>query len=156
MTVVTFSHRNLVILMVGAAAACARAPRVAVSPAPDAPEATIEQFLAAVADTNLGRMAELWGTERGPSTVTNRSSQQVQTQILTIMQRLLQSDEHRVIGSATSQNRPNQRVLQVELERRGRRFVVPFTMVATRTGGWLVLQVGLDAAMPAPAGRTSP
>lgn len=156
LTVVNFSSRNLVILMLGAAAACGGRPSVTVSPAPDAPEATVEQFLAAVRGADLGRMAELWGTERGPSTVTNRSGPRARQQQLTIMQRLLQNDEHRVVRSETPQSQPNGRILHVELGRDGRRFVVPFTLVIARSGGWLITGIGLDAAIPPATGRNQP
>lgn len=154
MTVVTFSHRNLVILMLGAAAACGGRSPATVTPAPDAPEATVEQFLAAVREADLGRMGDLWGTERGPSVLTVPPRQRQQR--LTIMQRVLQNDEHRVLGSAAPPSRPDRRVLQVELVRDGRRFVVPFTLVLARTGGWLILEVGIDAAIPPATGRSSP
>lgn len=154
MTVVTFTHRNLVILMVGAVTACGGRAAVTVTPAPAAPEATVEQFLAAVADTNLGRMAELWGDQRGPSTMHVPERQRQQR--LTIMQRVLRNDEHRVVGTEIPQAQPNRRILQVEMVRDGRRFVVPFTLVIARTGGWLINDIGYEAAIAPPSGRTSP
>lgn len=156
MTLVTFSHRNLVILMLGAVAACGGRTPATLSPAPDAPEATVEQFLAAVREADLGRMAELWGDERGPSIVSSRGSPRARQQRLTIMQRVLQNDEHRVVRTETPASRPNWRVLHVELVREGRRFVVPFTLVIARTGGWLIQNVGIEAAIPPATGRSSP
>lgn len=72
------------------------------------------------------------------------------------MQRVLQNDEHRVVGTAVPPSRPDRRVLQVELVREGRRFVVPFTLVMARTGGWLILDVDIAAAIPPATGRSSP
>ena len=154
MTAVTFTHRNLVILMFGAATACGGRPAVTVAPAPATPEATVEQFLAAAADTNLERMGDLWGTARGPSVLTIPSQERQRR--LAIMQRVLRNDEHRVVASEASPTRPDRRVLRVELVRDGQRFLVPFTLVIARTGGWLINEIGLDAAIPAPSGRTSP
>src|SRR5437773_802481 len=36
--------------------------------APQSPQETLAQFMAAVKDNNLGRMGALWGSERGPAT----------------------------------------------------------------------------------------
>lgn len=154
MAVVTFWRRNLVILMLGTAAACRGHIAATVSPAPAAPEATVEQFLAAVRDADLGRMGDLWGTERGPSTATMR--REVRQQRLTIMQRVLQNDEFRVVGTEAPQSRPDRRILQVEMVRGGRHFVVPFTLVMARTGGWLITAIGLDAAIGPATGPGSP
>lgn len=150
----TFARRNLVILTFGTVVACGGRPPVVVAPAPAAPEATVEQFLVAVRDADLGRMAELWGDQRGPSTLNVPQQQRVQR--LTIMQRVLQNDEHRVVGTQTPQSQPNRRILQVEMTRDGRRFVVPFTLVIARTGGWLINDIGYEAAIAPPAGRSSP
>lgn len=145
MTLVDSAHRLAVALLVVAAAACA-GRQAAPSPAPSAPEVTVAQFLAATNANDLDRMASLWGDERGPSNVTNVIPRDERTRRLRIMQTLLTSDEHRVTG--VREDSREERVLQVELVRGSNRFVVPFTVVAARTGGWLIRDVGLEAAMP--------
>jgi hypothetical protein len=144
---VAFTHRNLAILMLAAGACSVRSP-VVVSPAPSTPEATVAEFLAAVNAADLGRMAELWGTEQGPSTITNPNPPQVRQRQLTIMQRVLRNDEHRVLGMDPERSGPEGRVYNVELSRSGRRVSVPFTMVQARTGGWLIHAIDLQAAFP--------
>jgi hypothetical protein len=151
MAAVTFSHRHLVIAGLVTALACG-GQRVAVAPLPASPEATVEGFLAAVNDADLERMAGLWGDERGPSNVTNRIPRAQRLQRLTIMQRVLRHDNRRVVASDAANSR--EAVLRVELTQGTRRFTVPFTCVASRTGGWLVRDIGLEAAMPAASPRS--
>jgi hypothetical protein len=146
-----WSCRYLAIVMLGAAAACSsggQAPRAGLAPAPAEPESTLVAFLAAARAGDLGRMGELWGDERGPSTVTGVIPAEERQRRLTIMQRLLISDSHRWSGWAPSPTRLTRRVFQVELTREGRRATVPFTLAPSRRGGWLVAEIGLDAAVP--------
>ena len=142
MAAVTFSHRHLVILALSAAVACG-GQRPAAAPAPSAPSETVEQFLAAANASDLDRMGALWGDEHGP----NRSgSQNVRTQRLTIMQHLLHGESHEVV--ATDVTNPARPRLSVAITQGTRRFTVPFTLVQSRYGGWLVNEIGIDQAMP--------
>jgi hypothetical protein len=152
MAAVTFSHRHLVILALGAAFACG-GRHANVAPAPSAPAETVDQFLAAVNANDLDRMASLWGDARGPSNVVNAFPVTERNKRLTIMQRLLQSDAHQVVG--TDVGNPEQTRLSVLITVGTRRFAVPFTMVQSRYGGWLVKEIGLDAAMPTAGGRSN-
>lgn len=151
MAAVTFSHRHLIIAGLATALACG-GRHVEVAPLPASPEATVEGFLTAVNDADLERMAGLWGDERGPSNVTNRIPRAQRLQRLTIMQRLLRHDNRRVLGSEAPN--PREAVLQVELTQGTRHFTVPFTCVTSRAGGWLVRDIGLEAAMPAAGPRS--
>lgn len=146
MALVIPATRTIVVGAAALLAACGGRPAATV-PAPSAPEATVAQFIAAANANDLERMAALWGTERGPSTATNPNSPAVQRQQLQIMQRLLVCDEHRVTGAQTLVGEVERRQLMVELVRNGRRANVPFTLVQARTGGWLISEIGLDAAM---------
>ncbi|MGD0484917.1 MAG: hypothetical protein ABSB58_09760 [Gemmatimonadales bacterium] len=149
------SYRFLAILALASLSAChAGGPSPAVDLAPAAPEAAIQAFLAAVDSNALDRMAALWGTERGPSTVVIRNAQERERR-LAIMQRLLLHDAFQfVTGSAGPTPLPGRRVLFVELRRGDRRATVPFTVVAQRNGGWLVADIGLEAVMPLANPRT--
>jgi hypothetical protein len=137
------------LLVLAALAACrGQSPSAAPAPmAPGTPEETVRQFIAAANARDLDRMALLWGTERGPSTVTNPNSPTVRRQQLEIMQRNLVTDSHRVTNSETVADHDDQRRLMVELVRGSRRVNVAFTMVTPRSGGWLVLSFDLEAAM---------
>jgi hypothetical protein len=142
------SRRSLAIAALVSLAACRAAPVLVVAPAPATPEATVAAFLAAVDSNAADRMAALWGTDRGPSTVVIPNAQERDRRIA-IMRRLLQHDAYQIVpapGSVTV--RAGRRMLHVELTRGDRRAVVPFTLVALRSGGWLVEDIGLEAAMP--------
>ena len=118
------------------------------APAPATPEATVTAFLAAVDSNAADRMAALWGTDRGPSTVVIPNAQDRERRIA-IMQRMLRHDTFQIVpapGPLTV--REGRRVLHVELTRGDLRATVPFTLVALRSGGWLVEDIGLEAAMP--------
>ncbi len=146
MAVVTFSHRHLVILALGAAVACAHhAPLV---PLPATPAETIEAFLAAANASNLDRMAGLFGDERGPSNVTRRNSDVVRTQQMTIFQHLLHGEAHELVSTDVST--PERPKLSVAITQGTRRYTVPFTMIRARQGGWLVWAIDLAPAMPTP------
>jgi hypothetical protein len=96
----------------------------------------------AVADSNLARMASLWGTASGPASKT-RQPADWQRRII-IMQAYLRSDSFRLTGDAPQAD-PNRRDLQVELKRQTCSWTVPF--VAVKSGsGWLVTNVDLAAA----------
>lgn len=138
--------RRLLPFAIAALAACG-GRTVAVAPAPAAPEQTVSAFLAAVNANDLDRMALLWGTERGPSTVSNRNAPEVRHQQLVIMQRLLVADSFRVLGAEAVPGHEARR-LQILMMRGPRRATVPFTLVTARTGGWLIREIGLDLAMP--------
>src|SRR5579859_714273 len=144
MAVVTFSHRHLVILALGAAVACSH--QAPVAPLPATPAATIDAFLAAVNAADLDRMAGLFGDEHGPVSQTRRNSETVRTQQMTIFQRLLHGDAHEI--AATDATMPEKPKLSVAITQGTRRFTVPFTMVRARQGGWLVWQIDLTPAMP--------
>ena len=141
MTEVTFSHRHLVILGFAAALGCGGSPAPS-APVPVSPPQAVEQFLAAANAENLQRMGELWGDEHGP----NRSGpQNVRTQRLTIIQRLVRGEAHEIVATdATTPSRPK---LSVTITQGTRRFTVPFTL-AQWHGGWLVKEIGIDQAMP--------
>lgn len=149
------SNRFFAIVALASLSAChAGGSSPVVEPAPAAPETAIQAFLAAVDSNAVDRMAALWGTDRGPSTVVLRNAQDRERRIA-IMQRLLQHDAFQFVsGTAGPAPRPGRRVLYVELRRGDRRATVPFTVVGQRAGGWLVEDIGLEAVMPLANPRT--
>mgnify|MGYP007099594919 CR=1 FL=1 len=118
------------------------------TPAPATPELTVTAFLSAVDSNAVDRLAALWGTDRGPSTTVIRNVQERDRRI-TIMHRLLRHDTFRFVPAPERVTvREGRRMLYVELTRGDRRATVPFTLVPLRAGGWLVEDIGLEAAMP--------
>lgn len=148
MAFVTFSYRHLVIVGLAATVACGGGRTGGTSPAQGAatPEAALELFLAAINAADLDQMAMLWGDQRGPEGLTHTMTNETRMQRLTIMQRVLRSDNHQITQTDTSD--PAKRVLTVAMTQGTRRFAVPFTMVPMRAGGWIVNNIALDAAMP--------
>jgi hypothetical protein len=138
--------RHAAIVVAAFALAACRGRGAPIAPAPETPEQTVAQFLAAVNARELDRMALLWGTERGPSPVSNPNTPEVQRRQLEIMQRLLITESHRVVRNEPGTDIARRR-LTVELVRANRRVQVPFVLVHARTGGWLVQEIDLDAAM---------
>jgi hypothetical protein len=129
-------------------AACRAAPVLPVPPAQATPEATVTAFLSAVDSNASDRMAALWGTDRGPSTVVIPNALERDRRIA-IMHRLLQHDAFQFVPATTPvATRAGRRVLFVELTRGDHRATVPFTVAVLRTGGWIVEDIGLEAAMP--------
>jgi hypothetical protein len=144
MAVVTFSHRHMIILALGAALACRH--QAPVAPLPATPAETVEAFLAAVNASNQERMAGLFGDENGPVSSTRRNSDMVRTQQMTIFQRLLHGEAHEITATdLTTRDKPK---LSVMITQGTRRFTVPFTLIRARQGGWLVWQIDLTPAMP--------
>ena len=133
-------------------AACGGQPSSGVAPAPATPEATVTQFLTATNAGDLEAMGRLWGDEKGPVPANNETERQQRNQRLTIMQRLLRNDSHQI--TETSVADPARPVLTVAMSQGTRRFAVPFTLVQPRSGGWLITDIGLEAAMPAAGPRT--
>jgi hypothetical protein len=97
----------------------------------------------AVADSNLTKMAQLWGSAKGPAATTGEPAD-YQRRIL-IMQAYLRGAEYRIMSNDPAPDAPEQRLLQVELKREHCDKIIPFTVL--RAGNvWLVNKVYLGAA----------
>jgi hypothetical protein len=96
----------------------------------------------AVADSNLTKMAGLWGTANGPAAKTKQPPDYERR--IAIMQAYLRSDGFRVTSDIAEGE--NRRALQVELRRQTCTWSVPFVTVRTGDGSWLVTSVDLAAA----------
>jgi hypothetical protein len=99
--------------------------------------------MSAVADSNLAKMASLWGTANGPASKT-RQPPDWQRRIA-IMQAYLRNDSFRITSDRPDPD-DNRRAQQVEIKRRTCTWSVPFVSIKTRSGSWLVTQVDLAAA----------
>ena len=112
--------------------------------APSSPEATVDAFMNAVRANSLVAMGDLWGTDRGP--VRNYMAPDEVERRLSVMRIYLENEEYEILAPGAQMGMDEkQRVVRVQLTRRGCRPVVPFTV--TRFGnGWLVSNVDLAAA----------
>lgn len=109
------------------------------------PAAVAAAFMQAVADSNLTQMGALWGTSRGPAATTNSPPDWAQR--ITVIHAYLKGGTSRVLGEgdpALSKN--NRRQVLVELTRGGCTKTVPFTMLRTNDGAWIVGAIDLNAA----------
>lgn len=135
--------RNWKLLGLLAIAACTKT--VVQQPGPSGGPALVAgAFMQAVADSNLTQMGSLWGTDRGPAATTNNPSNWLQR--VAVMQAYLKGGTHRVIGEEAGAAKAGRRQINVEINRDGCSKTVPFTMVLTKQGSWLVNRVELEAA----------
>jgi hypothetical protein len=111
-------------------------------PATSAAEA-VQSFMRAVADSNLDKMASLWGTPNGPAIKTHQPADWQRR--IVIMQAYLRNDSFRITSDLPDPDE-NRRAQQVEIRRKTCTWTVPFVSVKARNGSWLVTQIDLTAA----------
>jgi hypothetical protein len=141
----------MLLVVLGAACGRGSAPQ---APVPQSVNAALDQFLAAVKANDLGRMGSLWGTDRGPAAQWMKPVELRQR--LTVIQKYLAHVGYRIIeGPLAVPNRGDLRTYRVDLQRGDCSQAVPIDVVRTRSGGWLVYDVHLEAA-GSPAARCQP
>lgn len=109
-----------------------------------APTAVAAAFMQAVSDSNLPQMGELWGTAKGSAAVTNTPPNWVQR--VGVIQAYLRGGTTRILGENLAGGKQGRREILVELTRGGCVKTVPFTMILTKQGTWLVNAIDLNAA----------
>jgi hypothetical protein len=97
----------------------------------------------AVADSNVVKMANLWGTASGPAAKTNQPSDWQRR--IAIMQAYLRNDSFRITSDVPEAGE-NRRGLLVEIRRKTCTWAVPFTAIKVRDGSWIVTRLDLAAA----------
>jgi len=112
-----------------------------VQPAKSA-SAAVQGFMQAVADSNLSKMADLWGTPSGPASKTNQPPDWERR--IAIMQAYLRSDSFRVLSDVPDPS--GRRDLLVQIRRQACSWSVPLVAVKTNDDSWLVNQVDLTQA----------
>lgn len=112
-------------------------------PTPVDPESAIQGFMGAVQAQDLRRMANLWGTSKGPASKTMEGEELRRR--LSVMQVYLAHDSFEILPPIVGTSDGGKRDFVVRIVRKGCTPSVPFTMV--RYGeGWLVNSVDLAAA----------
>ncbi len=109
-----------------------------------APAAVAAAFMQAVVDSNFVQMGELWGTDQGPAASTRKPANWLQR--VAVMHAYLKGGRHRVLGEEAGLARSDRRQLMIEISRGGCNKTVPFTMILTKQGSWLVNAIDLNAA----------
>ena len=107
------------------------------------PRGAVEQFLEAVADSNVQKMGMLWGTSAGPAAKTSQPPDWERR--IVVMQAYLRNEGAKVTGDAPDTG-PDRHLVQVELRRQLCTKTIPFTVIKLADGTWLVNQVDLGAA----------
>lgn len=151
------------LIVVAALAACSGAPGPTASarPKPTAEDA-VRSFMQAAADSNLARMAELWGTRAGSAAKTGQPSDYERR--IAIMRFYLSGSPFRVVPGAAAEFAPvsgdtgkgrlpgpgdeaaTTRQVVVQLDRQGCAKYVPFVVVKTTDDNWVINQVDIAAA----------
>jgi hypothetical protein len=114
----------------------------AVHPA-NTPATAVQEFMRAVADSNLDKMAMLWGTAKGPAARTRQPADYERR--IVIMQTYLNHDDSRIV-SDTPDGSEGRHMLQVELRRQACTWTVPFGVVQLADRSWIIQQIDLTAA----------
>jgi hypothetical protein len=104
--------------------------------------AAVKGFMQAVADSNLSKMASLWGTANGPASKTGQP--QDYERRIAIMQAYLRNDSFRLTSDVAES--ADRRAVRVEIKRQECTWSVPFVAIQTSDRSWLVNQVDLTAA----------
>ncbi|HEX2076108.1 MAG TPA: hypothetical protein VHG08_00315 [Longimicrobium sp.] len=110
-----------------------------------APASAVEQFIGLAAQQRYTEMGYVFGTARGP--LAEQQAPERVTRRMQAIAGLLRHDTYSMTGVQPVANRPEARLVTVQL-RQGRRVVnVPFTVVQGPGGRWLVEVVDIEAAM---------
>jgi hypothetical protein len=131
------------LLAAGALTAACGGGSPAVNPAGSSSE-VVRDFLKAAADSNMSRMADLWGDARGPAGQT-RSIKEWQRRLI-VMQVYLRGDSAKVQSNTPDPEDQNRRRLGILLFRMNCTTQIPITTIRTRSGGWVVYNVELTKA----------
>ena len=114
----------------------------AVHPANTA-SAAVQNFMKAVADSNLTAMAALWGTSKGAASRTRQPSDYERR--IVVMQSYLSHDDFRILGDAP-EGPEARHTVQVQIRRGACTWTIPFVVIQVADGGWIVNQMDLTAA----------
>ncbi len=128
------------------AAACGGGANTGVAPS-QSPEMALQGFMEAVADSNLPKMAEYWGTQRGSAAETNNPPDYPRR--IEVMRAYLRGFSYRVVASQPSQAGGNIQSMVVELTREECRAQIPFEVVKASNGRWVIQSFDLSA-VPSP------
>lgn len=116
-------------------AACGGTARTGTVAPADSPRASVNAFMEAVADSNLAKMAMLWGTTDGPAAVTGQPSD-YERRVL-VIHSFLRGAAHELGGDYPAGDGAR-RVVPVRLTRDGCTYDMPVTTVEAGSHGWLV------------------
>ncbi|MDQ2671136.1 MAG: hypothetical protein M3Y31_10935 [Gemmatimonadota bacterium] len=105
------------------------------APAASARE-SVDEFMQAVADSNLTKMAMLWGTANGPAAVTGKPADYERR--VAVMHSFLRGATFALANEYPGGAADDRRTVVVRVSRDGCSYDLPVTAVRTASHGWLV------------------
>ena len=114
------------------------------APSPQSMQRTVADFLTAVKDSNIRKMGQLWGSERGPA-ATWMEPVKLEQHLMTIHKYLTHVGFRIVEGPLPVAGNERMRTFRVELQRSNCTRVVPMDVVQVSSGTWVVQDVHLEA-----------
>ena len=105
--------------------------------------AAVQNFMRAVADSNLDAMASLWGTAKGAAARTKQPPDYERR--IVVMRSYLVNDDWRIL-SDTPDGSAGRHAVPVQLRRQACTWTVPFGVIQLSDGTWIVTQIDLTAA----------
>jgi hypothetical protein len=127
------AHRRIALLVLGAALA---GPLRLAAQAPTSPDGALNAFMRAVADSNMTRMMQLWGTENGSAAKTKQPPD-YQKRVF-IMYSYLKGVSYKISGTQPDTTAVGRRVLLVEFKRNECTGQTLVRTVKSKSEGWLV------------------
>ena len=114
------------------------------SAAPPTPEAAVRSFLQAVADSNIDRMASLWGSEKGPAARTKQPADYVKR--MEVIQIYLRNASYTIGAVNKVEGDPSRNTVNVVFDRKACVRTMPVTVLQTSKDGWIINQLDLNQA----------
>jgi hypothetical protein len=113
-----------------------------VPPSPS-PESAVEAFLESVADSNLAKMAQFWGTAKGSAAETNDPPDYQKR--IEVMQVYLRHNSFQIAATRPSPDGDNIRDVTVDLQRDTCVRQVPIQVVRAGNSRWIIRNIDLTA-----------
>lgn len=133
-------HKSLV--LVGCLVTISPAVLVGQAAKANSASAAVEEYIKAAADSNLKRMPELFGTDKGSAARVGLPGGGLEKRMIFTQAWLAHSSVRALseLGGA----KPNERIVTTEIARNGCKVVVPVVAVNSKSDGWLVRNLDLD------------
>lgn len=123
-------------------ASCGGGQTSSVAPSPG-PEYAVQEFMAAVADSNLPKIAEYWGTAKGSAA--ESGSPPDYPKRVEVIQLWLRGYSYRIVASTPTDASRTAQQMEVVMAKGNCRKQVLFEAVKTAAGRWVVQSIDLNA-----------
>jgi len=132
------AHRLIALLAVAAPLALpAQASKAAATPS-----AAVEEFMRAVADSNLTRMSQLFGNGKGSAFRTHQPKDYEKRMV--VIQAMLRGAQAKALGEVPAEKNGG-RTVTTQLSNNGCKVTIPFNVLHANEG-WLVNEFKLESA----------